>query len=93
MEMLTTSFNRFVFSEQNEEGEDSRHGSGNGARRPLVRAALDFLDNKAKGSWSDFASLSAVFDISRGFLNATQITFGGSRTECQFAIQDSLLNG
>ena len=36
---------------------------------------------------------NALFDISRGFLNSTQITFGGSRSECQFAVQDSLNNG
>ena len=45
----------------------------------------DKLGNMTMGSWSDFDGVRDAIDLFLGFTNATQFTFGGSRTECQHA--------
>ena len=62
-------------------------------RSPRVRGFFNHLDDKEKGELSDFANLESVLQIALGFTNATQITFGESRTECQFAIESLYYNG
>ena len=41
---------------------------------------------------SDFTNPEALLNIAIGFANATQITFGENRTECQFAAQSLYYN-
>ena len=46
---------------------------------------FSFLDDKPKGGFSDFGNVRSMTELTVGFLNSTQIIFGGSRTECQFS--------
>ena len=39
------------------------------------------------GSWAEFADVEGIWQLILGFLNATQISFGGNRTTCQFAME------
>ena len=39
------------------------------------------------GSWSEFKDVESVWQLLLGFANATQISFGGNRSECQFGIE------
>ena len=48
----------------------------------LYGDAFDPLDDKEGGSWDDFGQFEEVAEIAIGFLNATQVTYGGSRTTC-----------
>ena len=51
---------------------------------------FDVVADKPKGSWADFESAEAILDVILGFMNATQVTFGENRTECQFAAESLL---
>ena len=56
----------------------------------MVGAVFSILEGKEAGSLGDFGSARAIADVTLGFANATQITFGANRTECQFAIESLL---
>lgn len=52
---------------------------------PRVGGTFENLDDKTKGHIDDLLSLEEITKVALGFLNATQVTYGGSRTECQLA--------
>ena len=39
------------------------------------------------GNWSEFKSVESVWQMILGFLNSTQLSFGGNRSECQFGME------
>ena len=39
------------------------------------------------GSWAEFTDVESVWQMLIGFANATQISFGGNRSECQFGVE------
>jgi len=43
------------------------------------------LDDKTKGALDDLLNFEGITKMALGFLNATQVTYGGSRTDCQLA--------
>jgi len=49
---------------------------------PRVGGTFENLDDKTKGHIDDLLSLEEITKVALGFLNATQVTYGGSRTEC-----------
>ncbi len=52
-------------------------------QHPRVGAGIfSHLDDKERGSTSELDSWLGVWDVIRGFMNATQLTFGNNRTEC-----------
>ena len=40
------------------------------------------------GNWSEFSSVDSVWGMILGFFNATQVSFGGNRSDCQFAMEN-----
>lgn len=44
------------------------------------------FDDKTKGSLTDF-DFKEILEIAFGFLNATQVTYGKNRTECQLGLE------
>ena len=57
-----------------------------GHKKPQVQALLD-RDEHIQGSWDEFGSADGVWQLLVGFSNATQISFGQNRTDCQFALE------
>ena len=59
---------------------------------PRVRGVFDHLDHKTHGHSGELGSWEGILDIFLGFANATQITFGDNRTECQFAVESLVVS-
>lgn len=62
------------------------------AKHPRLSAILENLDDKEAGDWSDLGDFSDIVDVAFGFLNATQVTYGGSRKTCQISTESLLFS-
>jgi len=65
---------------------DHVHSGPYGKNRPVV-GNHEVLAGTTPGVGSDFSDWASILEIFAGFANATQITFGENRTECQFSIE------
>jgi hypothetical protein len=49
--------------------------------------------NKTGGTKAEFNSFAQIMNLTAGFLNQTQFSFGENRTECQFGIEKIYFSG
>ena len=65
----------------------SRINEGKESKPKVKLEPLLDPDTHTAGNWGEFATLEGVWFMLVGFSNATQLSFGENRTECQFAIE------
>jgi hypothetical protein len=58
----------------------------------LTNTLSSFLADQPNGKFEDFVSFEALFEVSWGFANSTQIIFGGDKIVCQYNLQSIYTN-